>query len=131
MQGFLRHNHEFEYLTARITFLQGLFNWLIATSLEMAIPKPGEGEAARRMNAFISSSLVSIILLMLSFYNAHMTFYDNYAHMLYDYLTVFWHRFVWNWPLRPMAWFYIPSVIYSVNAGIKAFSSPIDLDNDD
>lgn len=97
----------------------------------MAIPKPGEGEAARRMNAFISSSLVSIILLMLSFYNAHMSFYDNYAHMLYVYLAVFWKRFVWNWPLRPMAWFYIPSVIYSVHSGIKAFSSPIDLDNDD
>ena len=62
--GFLRFNHEFEYLTARITFLQGLFNWLIATALEVVIPKEAEGEAAKRMNQFIASSLLTIVLLM-------------------------------------------------------------------
>jgi len=118
-------------LTARITFLQGLFNWLVATAMEMAIPKRGEGEAARRMNAFISSSLFSIILLMLSFYNAHMSFYDNYAHMLYVYCKVLFKRFIWTWPIRPMAWLYIPSVIWSVRSGVLAFSTPRDLDNDD
>jgi hypothetical protein len=28
--GFMAYNHEFEYLTSRVTFLQGLFNWLAA-----------------------------------------------------------------------------------------------------
>ena len=62
--GFLRFNHEFEYLTARITFLQGLFHWLIATALEVVIPKDKEGESAKRMNQFIASSLFTIVLLM-------------------------------------------------------------------
>ena len=62
--GFLRHNLEFEYLTARITFLQGLFNWLIATAIELTIPKEAEGEASKRMNQFIAASLVTIVFLM-------------------------------------------------------------------
>eukprot|EP00978_Attheya_sp_CCMP212_P026309 scaffold86284_cov30-Attheya_sp.AAC.2 len=36
--GFLKENFEFEYLTCRITFLQGLLNWLAAIALEHAIP---------------------------------------------------------------------------------------------
>ena len=62
--GFLRHNFEFEYLTARITFLQGLFNWLVATALEMMLPKDNEGGSAIRMNQFIASTLVTIVLFM-------------------------------------------------------------------
>lgn len=129
IQGFLHHNHEFEYLTARITFLQGLFNWLAATALEMAIPQPGEGEAARRMNAFISASLVSLILLMLSFYNAHMSFYSNYGHMLWVYTKSVWKRFF----LKPrmMALLYIPCLVYTCVLGTKTFISPSFLDNDD
>jgi hypothetical protein len=75
--GFLQSAHEFEYLTARITFLQGLFNWLAAVALEALIPNEGEGASARKMNQFVSSSLVTTILMMLSFYNRHMTFCKN------------------------------------------------------
>ena len=131
MQGFLHHNHHFEYLTARITFLQGLFNWLAATALELAIPIDGEGEAARRMNAFISATLVSMILLMVSFYNVHMSFYQNYAHMLWVYTKVVWGRYIWTWPIRPMAYLYVPSLVYTLVAGYRAFNSPSDLDDDD
>lgn len=62
--GFLNHNHEFEYLTSRVTFLQGLLNWLLAVALDVFVPKHGESEAARRMNLFTSSSLISMIILM-------------------------------------------------------------------
>jgi hypothetical protein len=50
--GFLRANWEFEYLTARIAFLLGLFTWLASVALELVIPKRREGVAARRMNQF-------------------------------------------------------------------------------
>jgi hypothetical protein len=43
--GFLMHNFEFEFLTARICFLQGLFHWLGSVALEVLIPKPGEGKS--------------------------------------------------------------------------------------
>ena len=48
--GFLNHNHEFEYLTSRVMFLQGLLHWLAAVALDVVIPKPREGAAARKMN---------------------------------------------------------------------------------
>jgi hypothetical protein len=67
--GFLNHNHEFEYLTSRVMFLQGLLHWLAAVALDVVIPKEGEGAAARKMNQFICSSLVAIILIIISFYN--------------------------------------------------------------
>jgi len=128
--GFLRHNHEFEYLTARITFLQGLFHWLLATAMEVLLPKKGEGETAERMNRFIGYSLVTIILLMLSFYNAHMTFYHNYFHMISVYCKVLWHRFFWRWPPRFMSFFYIPALVLTIREGWYAFTSPHDLDGD-
>ena len=62
--GFLSYHHEFEYLTARVAFLQGLFHWLLATALEMILPKEKEGEASKRMNVFIASTLVSVVLFM-------------------------------------------------------------------
>jgi hypothetical protein len=50
-------------------FLQGLLHWLAAVALDVVIPKEGEGAAARKMNQFICSSLVAIILIIISFYN--------------------------------------------------------------
>lgn len=54
--SFLRDNFEFEYLTARITFLQGLLNWLMAIALNHIIPH-GESKETRVMNKYIGSSL--------------------------------------------------------------------------
>lgn len=75
--SFLRDHFEFEYLTARITFLQGLLNWLGAIALTHAIPTAGESLATRKMNIFIASSLGTLICVMLSFYNGHMNFYGT------------------------------------------------------
>lgn len=101
--GFLNHNHEFEYLTSRVTFLQGLLHWLAAVALDVVIPKPEEGAAAKKMNQFICSSLIAIILMIISFYNGHMTFYSNYAEMLGRYIVVTMRRYFLRWPPRPMS----------------------------
>ena len=37
--GFLQANHEFEYLTCRLSFLNGLLSWLGAVALKYAIPR--------------------------------------------------------------------------------------------
>jgi hypothetical protein len=79
---FLRDNFEFEYLTARISFLQGLLNWLLAIGMTHALPK-GESVATRKMNLFIASVLFTMVAIMLSFANTHMMeFYRTY--MLFD-----------------------------------------------
>lgn len=54
--SFLRDNFEFEYLTARITFQQGLLNWLGAIALTHFIPT-GESKHTRAMNKLIGSAL--------------------------------------------------------------------------
>ena len=55
--SFLHDNFEFEYLTARITFLQGLLNWLGAIALGHILPS-GESTDSRVMNQFIGASLL-------------------------------------------------------------------------
>lgn len=56
--SFLHDNFEFEYLTAGITFLQGLLNWLFAIALSHIIPSGEESKQTRAMNKFIGSALV-------------------------------------------------------------------------
>lgn len=126
--GFLKHNHEFEYLTSRITFLQGLFHWLAAVAIDAAIPKEGEGESAKNMNLFIASSLVTLILFMVSFYNDHLTFYNNYFTMLAKYSHTFFVKFFLHWPPRPMFFLFFPAFVSTCVLGYRAFTTPSDLD---
>jgi hypothetical protein len=126
--GLLHHHHEFEYLTIRIAFLQGLFHWLAAVAMEVMVPKEGENVSARRMNAFMASCLVSLILWILAFYNHHLSFYGDYGGMLTRYVVLFAQKFFGDWPPRPMTWLYGPSFITSIVLGWRAFTSPPDLD---
>jgi hypothetical protein len=109
--AFLREHFEFEYLTSRISFLQGLLNWIAGVALEHSIPRKGEGSKARKLDRFVSISLTTLIVLLLSFYNSHMTFYDNYFEMLSRWFHVTRKRFFTYY--RPLMWFYIPGVIGS------------------
>jgi hypothetical protein len=120
--GFLKSNWEFEYLTSRIAFLQGLFHWLASVALELMVPKEGEGVAARRMNRFTSSALLTILVAMLSFLNTHMTFYSNYAQMLRRYAVVCFRTFLW--PLRPLTALMLPMTVFSSYLGYRAFTTP-------
>ena len=128
---FLRDNFEFEYLTARITFLQGLLHWIAAIGLGHIVPTSSGDNGdddnktdtveAREMNKFIGGALFTSVFIMVSFYNKHMTFYDNYGHMLWRWIQVLSARFIFVRPLRPMALFYIPSMIATTYCGFKAF----------
>jgi uncharacterized membrane protein len=80
--SFLSDNFEFEYLTSRITFLQGLLNWLAAIGMAHVIPN-GESVATRKMNMFIASMLFTAIFVMLAFYNAHMDFHRKSEESIY------------------------------------------------
>lgn len=114
--GFLRDNFEFEYLTARICFLQGLVNWLAAIGLAHAIPT-GENAETRQINKFVAALLLSTILLMLSFYNHHLTFYSSYAQMLVTWMHVSAHQFLWK---GPMAMLFVPSLLVTLYTGYQA-----------
>lgn len=118
---FLKNNFEFEYLTSRITFLQGLLSWVGAIALDFAIPDDDESAASRKTNKAISGFLATTILMMLSFYNGHMTFYHNYFDMLYQWVKVTWTRYFWKWPIRPASVLYIPTMIYTAYWTMQAF----------
>lgn len=117
---FLRKNFEFEYLTARISFLQGLLNWLAAIGLEHCLPSPGDSLHTISMNRFIACSMMTLIVLMLSFYNHHMTFYHNYLHMLGCWLSVLLSRFHGNWPPSPLSLLLWPITAASIYFGYEA-----------
>jgi hypothetical protein len=118
--GFLEEHFEFEYLTSRLCFLQGLLNWLASVALEHTIPRKGEGKAAIRMNRFVATSLATLIICLFSFYNAHLTFYQNYFHMCSRWFHVSAKRYFGQWPPRPMMFLYLPGCIMSVYTGIRA-----------
>ena len=115
--GFLRTYFEFEYLTSRICFLQGLTSWLAGVALEHAIPRANEGRAGREMDQFVASALGALLVLLLSFYNAHLTHYDNYLQMLWRWGVLFVRRYVSI--RRPLAFLYLPLMGVSVFAGMR------------
>ena len=126
--GYLQAFHEFEYLTARITFLQGLIHWLGGVALTYAIPQPGDGTATRKMDKFVAASLGTLIVMILSFYNGHTNFYLNYAAMLRRFAVVAWTRYVWRWPPRPLFFVYVPAMVATLRYGAEAFAAEPDGD---
>lgn len=130
--GLLHHHHEFEYLTIRIGFLQGLLNWLFALGVEILIPDEQEGESARRMNHFMASVLFTIIAWIVAFYNNHLSFYGGYGGMLLRYVYLFWNRyFNVRQNFRPMSLLYGPLLGLSVVLGWRASRAPPELDPED
>jgi len=124
--SFLKNNFEFEYLTSRICFLQGLLNWMTAIALSISTPREEEDKATRKMNKFLGSSILTMVFWMLSFYNNHLTFYPNYCTMLYQWVKVSWLRFFYRWPPRPMIFMIVPMISLSAVLGYQAFSESND-----
>lgn len=119
--GLLHKNYEFEYLTARISFIQGLLHWLIAVGLETILPNEQDTEMTKAMNRFLLSTLSTLMIFLVAFYNSHMTFYKNYGQMLIRYLEVLWKRIVWTSPIRPLGILGLCSLCVNVYYGKKAF----------
>ena len=121
--GFLQANHEFEYLTCRLSFLNGLLSWLGAVALKYAIPQPEEGESTRKMNRFAASLLTSTMVLMVSFYNAHLNFYPNYIQMVLRWCKLAWHGVVGD-PVEPLIFCgAFPFLALTTYLGWKAFTA--------
>mmetsp|Transcript_34390 Transcript_34390/g.34971 ORF Transcript_34390/g.34971 Transcript_34390/m.34971 type:complete len:318 (+) Transcript_34390:43-996(+) len=116
----LYHHYEFEYLFTQISFLQGLIHWLGAVIVELLLPKPTETMSARRMNKCLASWLVTLVLIIISFYNNHINFYSDYATMLRRFFVLLLKR----QRFKPMGLLYIPSFIFSQVLTWQAFVSP-------
>ena len=122
---FLKENFEFEFLTARIMFLQGLLNWLAAIGLGHILPSPGDFASPTEvaLNRFIACSMGTLIVLMISFFNTHSTFYANYLAMLGRWFYVMMHGHVFGigtWPPRPLSLVLVLSMLVSFYWGYQA-----------
>ena len=115
-------------LTTQICFLQGLLNWLAAVAVELVLPKDKETKSARRMNKCLAGWLASMMIWMLAFYNHHLSFYSSYGSCVRRFLVLFLKRYVFQQPMRPMSFLYIPAFFYSCWLTVKAFRSPPEQD---
>ena len=116
--AFLQEQYEFEFLTSRLSFLQGLINWLAGVAIEYTIPRKGEGQAAKKMDHFIALSLATLIVLLLSFYNSHLSFYPNYFQMVLRWVHVTTIKYFETF--QPLMILYIPGILLSCYAGVQA-----------
>jgi len=119
---FLRSNFEFEYLTARITFLQGLLNWLAAIGLGHLFANPTDSPSTVALNKFIACSLGAVIVVMVSFYNAHISYYKNYFEMLSRWVVVTTGRFLGLNGPRPLLVLLWPLFGFSLHYGFQALT---------
>ena len=117
----LQQNFEFEYLTCQILMGQGLLNWLASIALTFAIPLPNQPVSVRKMNSFLSTLVICMILVMISFFNNHLLHYSNYAAMLFRWMHIMLRKFVWHWPLLPMAYVIGPAFVLAVYRGLDVF----------
>ena len=76
---------------------------LLITALAMSLlgnaPAAG-GKATTWMRYFIGTSLLSTLLLMISFLNKHMNFYASYLHMIADFHLQFFQQYFLCTPVR-------------------------------
>jgi hypothetical protein len=98
----LHQNLEFEYVAIRAGFFQGLMNWLIAIALQIFCEsgKTGITKQAQRLCVGLGFSMVSMVVIMLSFYNLHLNYYANYAAMIGRLAQLFVQRYFLCWPPR-------------------------------
>lgn len=125
---------EFEYLASRVTFFQGLLNWLAAVSLHQILPSEGtqgkpfssfteKEKTRRRQQLMTSSGMTAMGLMMLAFYNGHMAAgaYKNYGHMLVRLVALTFSRYFGVWPPRPIPLVALVPITAAVANGFRAF----------
>jgi hypothetical protein len=98
-----------------VTFLVGLLNWLSAIALHFIIPNGLETPATRAMDKLIASILTTVVVLMVSFYNSHVTHYGNLCNMVVRFKFLMAQQYLAVWPLRPLSLVLLPcmaSVVY-------------------
>jgi hypothetical protein len=78
----LQREAEFEFLFSRVSFFQGLLNWLGGVAVTQLIPRPDNTRAGQRLQISSSAAIATTILYIIAFYNKHTTFYKNYGMML-------------------------------------------------
>ncbi len=65
-------------------------------------------------------------IITVGFFNYHITYYDNYAHMLFKLAKLTWERYVLPWPPRVMPLLSLVPLLACVRLVIKAWGDTVD-----
>lgn len=111
--GMLQRELELEYLTARIGFFQGILNWLTAIAIQLTLPGYTRDEfeemsdaakvaalSALRFHRASASAMGTLVLMIIAFYNKHLSFYGNYASMIGRFFDLTVQRYILCQPAR-------------------------------
>jgi len=127
--GMLQRELEFEYILIRAGFFQGMLNWLAAIGLRLfvslatppeaissdmveqakdAIDTPALAQKRLCLGTGLMLTMVALTMMMVAFYNYHLSFYKNYPAMLERLRHLAWKRYVACNPVRvlPMIAFF-------------------------
>ena len=104
---------------------------MAAVAIDLALPKKSETKSAKRMNGALAGWLLSLMVWMMAFYNNHLRFYSDYAHMLYKFGLLFVRRYIITTPFRPLSLLYVPSFLVSSVLTWRAFNTKAEEDEDD
>jgi hypothetical protein len=123
--GVFRGAYELEFLFARISFLQGLMNWIGAIALELGcIPKPGESRITRRLSQAAAAGFATLVVAMLSFYNEHDVFHDDYGSMLARFGALLVRRALLRRPLKFLPTLAVVPFAATIVLVVAAFRTP-------
>jgi len=102
VMGFLHRELEFEYVTIRLFFLQGLLCWLSGVAFKFLLPSfnPETPKADKELAKFYSRGLVALVLMMVHYFQRHQNFYKSYFHMCARFAVLLAHRLRDQLPLR-------------------------------
>ena len=115
-----------EYVACRLFFLQGLLNWLGAIGLGL-VRDDKDSKSLASTKAFkssIGSCIFGIMVMIIAFYNHHLTFYNNYLHMVWRFFYLAFKRYYVNWPPRSLPFVALLPFGYAVRRLYAAFAQP-------
>ena len=138
----LHRQLEFEYCLIRAGFFQGLLNWLSAIGLRffVSLATPMEADMVEWRNGSIDTparqrqrlalgvglmlTMFALVMMMVSFYNYHLNYYDNYPAMLTRLRHLAWHRYIACQPRRVLPLCAFATLLGAIGALGWAFALP-------
>lgn len=125
----LEREMELEYIVVRAGFFQSLLNWLLAICLQFLVPESAERQqdlgggsettnnvheivrarqhsrlvrARRKLRLAVFCAMIGMIVMLLAFYNHHLTYFENYAQMVRRLGQLLLERYVLCEPVRAL-----------------------------
>jgi len=141
----LHRELEFEYCLIRAGFFQGLINWLAAIGLRLFVSlatppsavandmvegaddAPDTPQLARKRLALgvgLMLTMLSLVMVMIAFYNYHLNYYRNYVEMLSRLRQLAWQRYIVSHPARWLPRMAFLAVLGAASAFYMAFALP-------